>query len=509
MTKGILFRCLLIWSFSVLFFTFTLYLKKSIAGDDIGLLREDFKKVCENGFGDQRNSYAWSMAWFKGRLYVGTVRDYLCIAEFLRSDYPEEGYGNSIVECDLSPLDAPEEFSAEIWRYTPGIGWDRVYKSPLISVTLKDRKTLVIPREVGYRGMVVHTDVHGEEALYIGTLSFPGYANILRTTDGISFTPTNPTVPKGPLAFLGTYSFRNLISFNGKLYTTPSSIKIGNVLGIVKVFESAEPASGIWQPVSTGRFGCFENETVFELTVFNNYLYAGTGNSKTGFQIWKTDAIGNPLYNWEIVVANGAGRCYKNESPVSMYPFNGYLYIGTGIRQYAKIEEKWLPPPAEIIRIAPDDSIELVVGEERKVMDTLISPISGYAAGFGNPFTGYIWRMQEYDGWLYVSTFDTTIFLSGLAKEVKPAFLGDWIFDFIEKEGGFDLWKTKDGVNWTQIAKDGFNNKFNYGIRTFASTPLGLFVGTANPFKDNNLHDSEPIEGGLEIWLGSFFEPFH
>ena len=38
---------------------------------------KDFAKIASCGFGDPHNSYAWSMEWFKGRLYVGTNRDIL------------------------------------------------------------------------------------------------------------------------------------------------------------------------------------------------------------------------------------------------------------------------------------------------------------------------------------------------------------------------------------------------------------------------------------------------
>lgn len=40
---------------------------------------KDFKKVASAGFGDPHNSHAWSMEWFKGRLYVGTSRDILWV----------------------------------------------------------------------------------------------------------------------------------------------------------------------------------------------------------------------------------------------------------------------------------------------------------------------------------------------------------------------------------------------------------------------------------------------
>ena len=42
--------------------------------DRPGLGAADFRLTCESGFGDGWNAYAHSMAWFEGRLYVGTTR---------------------------------------------------------------------------------------------------------------------------------------------------------------------------------------------------------------------------------------------------------------------------------------------------------------------------------------------------------------------------------------------------------------------------------------------------
>ena len=39
-----------------------------------GLSKEHFKLIAYGGFGDGHNSYAHSMAWFDGRLYVSTIR---------------------------------------------------------------------------------------------------------------------------------------------------------------------------------------------------------------------------------------------------------------------------------------------------------------------------------------------------------------------------------------------------------------------------------------------------
>src|SRR5215469_18284828 len=44
---------------------------------DKGLRISDFTCIASNGFGDPRNSYPHSMAWYQDHLYVGTTRNML------------------------------------------------------------------------------------------------------------------------------------------------------------------------------------------------------------------------------------------------------------------------------------------------------------------------------------------------------------------------------------------------------------------------------------------------
>ncbi|MDY6862247.1 MAG: hypothetical protein SV062_04570 [Thermodesulfobacteriota bacterium] len=482
----------------------------SIAGaeDNDGLSRENFKKISKNGFGDPANSYAWSMTWFQDRLYVGTGRDFLCAGHWIRElkGTVIDGPLQDAVECNENPPDFPENFASEIWCYTPDDEekWKMVYKSPLVTVTVKG-KDYTLPRDFGYRGMAVFTGSDGQEVLLVGTYSLPRMANILQTKDGINFTETDPAVYGRPAIFKDVMSFRSLINFKGKLYMTPTSTSgDGNISEVVRVFESEDPVNGIWYPVSRNSFGRRDNLTIFELGVFNNCLYAGTGNAQQGFQIWKTDAKGDAIpYHWNLVVDKGAGRGPRNEGAVSMCAFKDYLYVGSGVQHGGYDFENEVPfSCAELIRIKSDDTWELVVGDRRRVKGEVISPISGFRAGFGNIFNGYFWRMVEYKGWLYLGTYDSSVFLPYFEEYFSPS-QQEIVKYFSEKNGGFDLWKSSDGIIWDRISHNGFNNTFNYGIRTFAATPAGLFLGTANPFKDKEPETGKPRAGGLEIWQGN------
>ena len=52
----------------------------------------------------------------------------------------------------------------------------------------------------------------------------------------------------------------------------------------------------------------------------------------------------------------------------------------------------------------------------------------------------------------------------------------------MDRLSGFDLYRSFDGENWVPVTTNGMGNPYNMGLRTFCSTPFGLFIGTANPF---------------------------
>ena len=251
---------------------------------------------------------------------------------------------------------------------------------------------------------------------------------------------------------------------------------------------------------------------MYSMTVFRDHLYVGTLNPKRGYQIWKTRAEGAAPYRWTQVVRDGAHRGNLNEGVVSMCVFNDALFVGSGISNGGRNRTYGIGPAAgEIIKVYPDDSWDLIVGDARATPDGMKRPRSGMSAGFDNPFAGYMWSMAAHDGQLYVGTFDSLVFASwGNGSRWPRQFTPDELGDWIDLRGGFDLWRTSDGLEWKPVTRNGFGNPFNYGARTVRSTPRGLFVGTANPFAPKVARRSSTgweyvnnPRGGAEIWFGA------
>jgi len=477
-----------------------------------GLQPSQFKRIAERGIGDPSNSYPHAMAWYNDHLYVGTTRCILTLL-FNRHQALRDWPVTPVTPATKNPY---EEFDVrgQIWRYHPPRSrWEKVLTSPLI----RNADGVNIPIYYGMRNMVVfqrRTD--SRPALYCLTWSPQGGpgARLLVSEDGQHFQPYEIRIEDMQTNEFA--SFRPVATFRDRLYTAPSS-KSGaaNRAGIVAILENDDPLSKPWRQVNPTNFGDPHNDSTAELIVFNDHLYAGTSNPD-GFQLWKTDAAGVPPYRWQKVLSRGAGRGPTNKGAASLCAFNDALYIGTAISNGGYCRTYGIGPAAcEVLRVYPDDTWDLIVGNGRLTDQGLKMPLSGFGPGFDQPTNTYLWRFCVHDGWLYAGTFAAISLLPYLPRKKWPEHRKRMMDDertelVMNKLAGFDLWRTRDGVYWTPITRNGFDNPFNWGVRSMVSSPYGLFLGVANPFgpavavKRSTGWRYEPHpRGGLEIWLGS------
>lgn len=471
------------------------------------LTTEDFTPASAQGFGDRANGWAWSMQWWNGYLYVGTNHNWRCgeVLSQARNSFgiiPYPGDDPDVV-CPEDPLEL--DMRAEIWRWQPQTDvWERVFQSPTeifteftqlggsisnpVTVTVEISPTDVA-RDIGYRGMAVFTEPDGTEALYVTAVSpaYLGYRippRILRSADGVNFTPV-PAEPGTPLAEIQKTSLRNPTVHVGTDGVARLYVQAGSSKGSGAIFESADPAQGnyAWRKVSP-------LEMKFShVASYNGALYMGVRDPNRGFAVIKMFTDGGPLpYDFGYVMEEGgySPSDKPNVEILSLEEFQGRLYVGGNGIIVGFIPS--LNAPAEVFRINPDDSWDLIAGEPRLVLPDDAPPkypLSGYGAGFDNPNNGHIWRMLAHDDYLYITTFDGSI-----AGKDEPDIPPD-----VLEAMGFDLWRTGDGVNYEAVTTDGFSalvedpdpprpdlnlGAFDSGGRNMADTPYGFFLGTAN-----------------------------
>jgi hypothetical protein len=449
--------------------------------------------IAQNGFGDHNNSYAWSMGWFKGKLYVGTGRDVLCVENEtlqyfvpLLTTYvtnPTPG-----VRCPHNPYDL--DLRAEIWQYTPSAGrWKMVERAPTETNALAGN--LKVASDIAYRGMTVYKDKNGRSALYAAGVSADEYLppllesnppRILRSYDGVHWQALHlpPVVVHYPGGNKAPMGFRSLESWRGRLFVTATP----DLTGDGAVFEVRHAWSDHPSLVQVTP----SNLDVFEVQKFDGDLYVGCGNPTEGYSVWRTSGHGQPF---KPVITGGAGRGHLITSVVSMQVFHNALYVGS-----SGWYNRGTLPASELVRIRSNGNWTLVVGKQRTLPDgAQMYPTSGLGDGFGSLFNAHFWRMASQGGGLYVGTNSWADVLKGYPG------LG-WIGDLLADASGYQMWASCNGDDFFPLTRDAFGTgEYNFGARTLqAGGPHGeeLYIGSANHAQGTTIiDDREPACSSL------------
>ena len=329
-------------------------------------------------------------------------------------------------------------------------------------------------------------------------------------------------------------SIWDMAEYNNSLYVsictgTEDNMPDSNTMQSFALVRGDQNADGTftWTPVAGDQekdgarytFGIDPERTrsgAANLTVFNDYLYIGEYNDEE-------IALERILFSKTGKKANGQ--------------FGGGLdcsFINANLDQ-----------SVSLCRMDKNENMELVMGNATSMFPN--GSLSGLKSGFGRNENQYIWRMQVYDGKLYVGTFDTSSllqvmgqFVNGdLLRQSPEAWKSQWeylkalmkalqeadadgtgnpstlaqtikftnafvfqnisvcniasairLLNYLRKaQRGFDLYVSEDGVNFETITTNGFGDPYNHGLRVFAVTDQGLCVGTANPFY------------GTQVWI--------
>ena len=329
--------------------------------------------------------------------------------------------------------------------------------------------------------------------------------------------------------------------------------------------------------------------SIWDMVEYNNSLYVSicTGtednmpnnNTMQSFALVRGDQNADGTFTWTPVAGDqkkdGARYTFgidperTRSGAANLTVFNDYLYIGEYNDEEIALERILfsktgknadgqfgggldcrflnanLDQSVNLYRMDKNEDMELVVGNSTKMFPN--SSLSGLGSGFGRNENQYIWRMEVYDGKLYVGTFDTSSllqvmgqFVNGdLLKQTPEAWKSQWeylkalmkalqevdadgagnintlaktikytssfvfqnvsvrniasaikLMNYLRKtKRGFDLYVSEDGVHFQTITANGFGDPYNHGLRVFAATDQGLCLGTANPFY------------GTQIWI--------
>jgi hypothetical protein len=435
-----------------------------------GLNSDNFRMISRNGFdpADHRrdfNDYAWSMTYFTpdgsevGHVYCGTGNDMIGLV-----------YESIEVLEGLQSIEDIHARPPELRRYRPDLGpkaWERV-------LDYRDIEDGPEYATHGFRSLAVYRSAtDGKARLYAGTMSDD--ATVWRSESG------EPGSWEQVWSLGEVNSVRSFATHNGLLYfALAADVPVDEP--IARVW--ATDGDAFWPVVSDG-FGNPDNTGAMALASFNDWLYVGTRNEVTGYEVWKL--LGPDGADEPVQIVSAGGPSPINQAAATFCIFRDRLYVGNLIDPVTNLTGG--PKAADIIRIAPDDSWKTIVGP---------GSITGIPSGFDHWPNAYIWSMTVHDGLLYAATMDQ---ISGLFNMIEQA---DRMIAIIKASrdqrrprpleriyrAGADLYKTADGITWYPVTVTGFRDVGNQGFRNLVSVGDELYVGTTNPFD------------GLEVWRG-------
>ena len=319
----------------------------------------------------------------------------------------------------------------DIWRTKDGVNWEQVGTAGLGNPH-NSAFRLVVFREKLY-AISDNLNDHGIE--------------IWATSDGTEFTQ----IEKGGFGGDKDSSSSDPFVFQDRLIVPVSNTRTGAQIWVSEDGEAFRQvvSAGLGDPNNTRISGVDPGNPG---PIFQGKLYAGVTNPSTGGEIWRTaDGL-----EWERVADEGLGKSANIDfTPGLVYHDQLYVVSATtsGLDRLKGFD---------IFRTSNGTTWEKVVSD-----------------GFGvGPERNVVGWLTEFKGELYLAgqTMDPRVLIPTQPSERIPP-------------KGFQLYRSSDGANWTQVGKDGFGADSSY---TANMTVLGglAYLAVYDYHEGNQLWES-------------------
>lgn len=280
-----------------------------------------FTQVGTNGFGNQYNRYAWSVAVFNDMLYIG-IQNEATGAQIFRTDGVTQrrvvsgGLGNahnigprSMAVC-LGKLWAGTDNvtdGAELWSTSDGLAWNAVFTGGGGTKTTRS-----------IRGLRCET-INSVEYLYLGMQDFQRGGKVRRTSDGVNFE----TLVSNGFGNPKNSAIHAFQDFNGAIYAGTQNDDTG--LEVWRTFDGTTWENVVGPLAQTpGGFAHEKSGSTMDFEVFNGNLYLGDINAFGGFGVWATpDGI-----TWQQIGTDGFGIT-GNDYAWQFAVYENALWLGT------------------------------------------------------------------------------------------------------------------------------------------------------------------------------------
>lgn len=425
------------------------YTAQKMSHPDAGLGEVDGLVDFESGDPDRGNSYSWAAVGYGDYMYVGTC--YSAVWTTIKMIA-----GMSGLDVDLIRAACNVAWNGSLYTGDPENNPTDANRPVLCRIDMKngDVKVIDIPggSASGFRAATVFND----KLYFVSTV--PSLIEIDPNANDAAKVVYTIGRPSDPLISTG---IRGLTSMNGQLILAGISDD-GAYLAA-----SSNPSGGqdTFEVIATQEDlldypAYYYNDSIFggsiwDIIPFNNHLYVTVVTGKSGnkqafamFRGTQDEATGD--WDFDLLIGDeddGAeypfGLGADRSGAANLMVYDNHLYIGgyndpmVALPQallqfnYEPIYQD-LSNPVNLWRMDADENIEMVAGEPNELFDEVIGD---QGSGFGSNLNQYVWRMENYNGKLYVGTFD----IGSLAYPLMQVTNGDLINRTPEE------WKTQIG----------------------------------------------------------------
>ena len=259
---------------------------------------------------------------------------------------------------------------------------------------------------------------------------------------------------------------RGMCVYNGKLVISNVFADATTGKSGATILASSNPSEGFTVIASQGDLFDYPAYTyrdsiyggsVWDMVEYNGHLYVSicTGteenapddNTMQSFAIVRGDEKADGTFTWTPLIGNqkkdGARYTFgidperTRSGAANLIVYKDHLYIGEYNDEQIAMERILFNKTGEgsdgslggvdcsfvnanleqsvnLYRMDKDENIELLVGDATTMFPN--GGISGIGSGFGHNENQYIWRMEVYDGKLYIGTFDTSSLLEPIGQ---------------------------------------------------------------------------------------------
>ncbi|MBQ7965148.1 MAG: hypothetical protein IJ331_03585, partial [Ruminococcus sp.] len=381
------------------------------------------------GENDRAQNYSWSSVGYGDYVYVGTC--FGAIYQTLQIIAMEKGMSFADLKLYIDTA-----FNGTL--YTGDENEARTAaRSVIVKINTETCETSIVygPEKVG--GFRAATKLNNK--LYFAATGSTPYLLEIDPENGDasqivcrSETPQSASISTG---------IRGLTTYNGMLVAT----MIGN--NGAYMVASSNPSAGqdSFETICTQEdlldypayhyMDSIFGGSIWDIIEYNDKLYitvvTGKNGNKQAFALFCGEPDENGEWSYDLIAGNEAdgaeypfGLGSDRSGAANLMVYDGYLYIGGYNDPMLALPEifngsfeslyKDLSSPVCLWRLDENNDIEMVAGEANDVFPE--GPIGNMGAGFGSNMNQYVWRMENYNGQLYVGTFDITGLVHPLAQ---------------------------------------------------------------------------------------------